>query len=234
MALPKLNDVPKYDIVIPSTGVKTKFRPFLVKEEKVLLIAMESEDKQQMISSIMDTLEACVENVNRSKLTSFDIEYMFTKIRTKSVGETTDIGHKCKHCSHVNDITINLDKIELTKPKLKSNKVDLGNNIFLEMSYPTYNEILNSDENSSKTEQMFSTIRMCMKTLYTEEEKIDLKETPKEELDAFIESMSAQQLKLVTEFVDDIPKLKHVQKYNCVECKKENELIIEGFENFFA
>lgn len=234
MALPKLNDVPKYDVEIPSSKTKTKFRPFLVKEEKVLLLAMESEDKNHILSSIMDTLEACVDNINRNKLTSFDIEYLFTKIRTKSVGETADIGHKCKECNHVNEVKINLEKVQLTKQKLKTNKINLSDNLVLEMEYPYYHEILLADQNTTKTEQMFTTIKMCMKKLYTDDEAIDLRESTADELNEFIESMNSEQFKKVTSFIEDMPKLRYTDKYTCVKCKKENELILEGFENFFG
>lgn len=232
MALPKLNDVPKYDVVIPSTGVKTKFRPFLVKEEKVLLLAMESEDKNNILSAMMDTLEACVDKIDRVKLTSFDIEYLFTKIRTKSVGETAEVSLKCTHCEHVNSTTINLDKVELTKSDMKT-KIDLGNNITLEMQYPSYNEIMLLENSDSKTEQMFSSLKMCMKNLYTPDEIISLKESSDKELDEFIESMNTKQLKQLTEFVEKMPRLRYEGKYKCVSCKEENEILIEGFNNFF-
>src|SRR5210317_1903295 len=113
MALPKLNDTPKYDIVIPSTKANVKFRPFLVKEQKVLLIAMESQDQTQILNAIVDTIRACAQSdINVAKLTAFDIEYLFTKIRSKSVGEKATVAIKCSECEHSNKVDVNLDKID--------------------------------------------------------------------------------------------------------------------------
>lgn len=233
MALPKLNDVPKYDVIIPSTGKKTKFRPFLVKEEKVLLIAMESEDSNSILTAMMDTLEACVDKIDKNELTTFDIEYLFTRIRTKSVGESADIQLKCKTCEHLNPVSINLDEVRLTDTKLTNTKIDLGNNIILEMQYPSYAEMLKHKQSDSKTEQMFDTLRMCMKNLRTDEELISLKEITVKELNEFIESMNAQQFKELTSFIENMPRLQYNSNFKCQNCGNENDILIEGFDNFF-
>lgn len=234
MPLPKLNNTPKYEIIIPSDGNKTTYRPFLVKEEKILMIAMESEDKNHMLSSIMDTLEACVDNINRETLTSFDIEYLFTKIRTKSVGESATVQYKCKSCEHMHPLKINLDHVKLTESKNKSNKIDLGNSIFLEMKYPYYKDIITQKEDASPTEQMFSMLRICMNKIYTDDEIINLNESKPSEIDEFIESMNSKQLQQLTEFVESMPKLQFKSKFNCESCDTENEAVVEGFENFFG
>ena len=110
MALPKLNDKPKYEMKIPSTKEEVRFRPFLVKEEKVLMIAMESEDTRQILNAVVDTLDACIEGgVNKTKLTTFDVEYMFTKLRSKSVGEVATLAIECSHCNTKNEVTANLE-----------------------------------------------------------------------------------------------------------------------------
>lgn len=233
MALPKINDVPKYDVIIPSTGKKTKFRPFLVKEEKVLLIAMESEDSNNILTAMMDTLEACVDKIDRNELTTFDIEYLFTRIRTKSVGESADIQLKCKECTHLNPVSVNLDEVGLTDTDTKNTKIDLGNNIILEMQYPSYAEMLKHKQSESKTEQMFDTLRMCMKNLRTEDELISLKEITVKELNEFIESMNSQQFKELTAFVENMPRLRYSSEYICENCGEKNDVLIEGFDNFF-
>jgi hypothetical protein len=121
MALPKLNDTPKYDIVIPSTDKKVRYRPYLVKEEKVLMMAMESQDMNAILNAVVDTITACVqEPVEKDKLTIFDVEYMFTQIRAKSVGETSKVGIKCKHCETSNEVGIDVSSIKINVPKISN------------------------------------------------------------------------------------------------------------------
>jgi len=120
MALPKLNSSPKYEMTIPSSNARVNFRPFLMKEEKTLMIAMESQDPKTIMNSLLDTINACVvDKVNENKLTSFDVEYMFLQIRSKSVGETAKVGVKCSHCEHLNEIDVNLDEIKVDVPEVE-------------------------------------------------------------------------------------------------------------------
>lgn len=233
MALPKINDTPKYNVTIPSTGKRTRFRPFLVKEEKVLLLAMESQDKNQIIASIADTIEACVDDVKVNSMTSFDIEYLFIKLRSKAVGETSNIIFKCKECEAENEVSIEFDKIKVPKPK-NNTKIKLSDDITLEMKYPTYNDLLGVDEDLSQTDQLFNLIKMCMKTLHTEDERIDLKDESDQELTDFIESMNSGHLKQITDFIDAMPKLEYDTKFDCIKCKHTNSEKITRFEDFFV
>ena len=138
MALPKLNDAPKYEIAVPSTGQKVRYRPYLVKEEKVLMLAMESQDQRSALNAIVDTIESCVQDdLNTKDLTTFDVEYLFTQIRSKSVGETAKIGVTCTHCDQQNEIEIKLDDIKVGNPDGLETNIELTDNITLLMRWPS-------------------------------------------------------------------------------------------------
>ena len=144
MALPKLNDSPKYELVIPSTQKAVRFRPYLVKEEKVLMMAMESQDEAQVLGAITDTIAACVDdNIKISKLTTFDVEYMFIQIRAKSVGESIELNMACKECEHQTAVSVKLDDVKIDVPKV-SNMIELSDQISIEMRWPTYTAMLDS------------------------------------------------------------------------------------------
>ena len=235
MALPKLNDKPKYEVVIPSTQTKVKFRPYLVKEEKILMIAMESQDQRQMLNAVVDTIEACIEQpIKRAKLTVFDVEYLFTQIRAKSVGETAKVGLKCKECQHPNEITVKLDDIKVEIKKV-NNTLDLGNNIKLKMQWPMYEGVINIENLNpevSTTEQTFDMIIQCIESVQTEDELFNITEEPRDEVIAFIESLNTQQFMQIREFVESAPKMTHDVNYKCESCGTDNSVVLEGMNDF--
>jgi T4 bacteriophage base plate protein len=236
MALPKLNNNPKYDLVIPSTKKTVKFRPYLVKEEKILLLAMETKDAGQALNAVLDTIIACVdEKIDPNTLTTFDIEYMFVKIRSKSVGETSEVGIKCSECEHTNKVAVDLQSIEINVPETNF-MVPLTDDITIEMSYPHFRAMASNKKlinTSSATEQTFEMIMSVMKAIHTGEERIDLKDVSHKELEDFIESMTNEQLQKVRSFVETIPKMTHDVHFNCVQCSHGNTYTIEGMQNFF-
>lgn len=236
MALPKLNNTPKYDLVIPSTNKAVKFRPYLVKEEKILLLAMETKDAGQALNAVLNTIVACVDDsIDANSLTTFDIEYMFVKIRSKSVGETSEIGIKCSSCDHNNKVVVDLQSIEIAVPKADF-MVPLTDEITLEMSYPNFNSMANNKRltnSTSTTEQTFEMIMSVMKAIHTDEERIELKDVSHKEVEEFIESMTGDQLQKIRAFVDTIPKMTHDVHFNCVSCSHANTYTIEGMQNFF-
>lgn len=236
MALPKLNETPKYSMVIPSTGQTVRFRPFLVKEEKVMLIAMESDDQQQQLQSIVDTLEACVQgDVNWNMLTTFDIELMFNKLRAKSVGETAKVGIKCSNeeCNVDNEVVINVETMDIKMPDI-SNVIELDNTISIEMNWPSYKSVVATTAGKqTETEQTFNLLRHCIKAVVTESERIDLKNETAEEVDRFIESLNSEQFNKVKGFIDEMPAMKHPIEFTCPKCGTENKQILEGIQNFF-
>ena len=238
MALPQLkNDVPKYEMTIPSTGQAVKYRPFLVKEQKVLLVAFESQDNKQILNSMLDCLSNCIPEVNMSDLTTFDVDYMFTQIRSKSVGETSTIMHACKECNEENEVKIRLDeiKVQMSDNWKKVVDVEIDKNIIVELKYPSYKDMsyIKVDDNASDTEVMMDTITACMKAVKTEDEYLLIKDEPKEEVEKFVNSLTNQQLEKITNFASDAPKLMHTENYNCKKCDAENKIELSGLQDFF-
>jgi hypothetical protein len=236
MALPKLNNTPKYDLVIPSTGKRVKFRPYLTKEEKILLLAMETKDPAQALNAVLDTIVACVdEKIDPNSLTTFDIEYMFVKLRSKSVGETSEIGIKCTECDHTNKVAVDLSAIEVAVPKVDF-MVPLTDEITVEMSYPHFSAMANNKKlthSNSATEQTFEMIMSVMAAIHTNEERIDLKDVSHKEIEEFIDSTTDEQIRKIRAFVESIPKMTHDVSFKCESCHHSNTHTIEGMQNFF-
>ena len=237
MALPKLsNDRPIYEMVVPSTKETVKFRPFLVKEQKNLLVAFESKDQKQILNSMLACIESCVPGVNVMKLATFDVDYMFTQVRSKSVGETSKVLSACTNCNEENEVTINLNDIEVKSDGLKTEMIEITDDISIEMKYPTYEDTLSftqSDVEASASEMLFNSIASCLNAVQTKEENILLKHEPKEEIETFINSLTTAQLEKVTQFINKIPTLIHEQKYTCKKCGHENTLAMKGLQDFF-
>ena len=236
MALPKLNDTPKYSMTVPSTGQEVRFRPFLVKEEKVMLIALESEDQKQQLNSIVDTLKACIEDeVNFNTLTTFDVELMFNKLRAKSVGETAKIGLKCSNeeCKVDNEVVINVDSMDIEIPEV-SNIIELDDNISIEMTWPSWNSVMDTATSKmTESEQMFNVLNNCLVAVISNDERIDLKNESKKDIANFVDSMNSEQFVKVREYVEAMPSLKHPVEFNCSICEHENKTVLEGIQNFF-
>jgi len=238
MALPKLNESIKYTTKIPSNGKQVKFRPYLVKEEKILMMALESEDKKVALDAISDTIAACIdEDINVYNLPVFDIEYLFTQIRSKSVGESSNINIKCSECSTPNQVSVDLSKIKVAVPKTIK-PIKLTDDMTLTLKYPVLSEVTNTmldneKNNTSQTQQIFDLIAICLESLETEEEKISFADEPKEEVMAFLESFSNKQFEEVRKFVEDLPQMKHDVKFTCESCEHENEITLKGTNDFF-
>ena len=235
MALPKLNDTPKYSVDVPSMKKTVRFRPFLVKEEKVLLLAMESNEEDHILHAIMDTIGSCVvDELDIKKLTTYDIEYLFTKIRGKSVGETTTVNIACEACETNNEIMIPLDDIKVVDDGEINPEIELMPNMILEMRHPSYHELYNDPEikDGATAAQTFAMIRHCMKSLKTEEENINLQAEDVKSVDEFIESMNTEQFELVREFVENIPTMKHNVEFDC-SCGHKNNIELKGMQSFF-
>jgi len=235
MALPKLNDSPKYDLVIPSSKQKVRYRPYLVKEEKVLMMAMESQDMNAVLNTVVDTIVACVdEPIEKKKLAVFDVEYMFTQIRSKSVGETSKVGVKCEHCETSNDIEVDVSSIVIDVPEVE-NMIQVTPEITLEMRWPSYNDIMDlgiTDEKSMATKS-FAMIGKCIASIHTEDERIDTKDVSDKELEEFIDSMTNEQFQKISSYIEKMPKLKHDIHFDCSECGQGNDITLQGMTDFF-
>lgn len=237
MALPRLNESPQYELVIPSSGETVKYRPFLVKEQKVLLIAYESKDQRQIIDAIMNCIASCLqEDIDVSKLSTFDADYIFTKIRSKSVGEKINVTAKCGECDHKSDAEINLENIQL-QGDMKPSVIQLTDNIHLKMKYPSYREFINNDKimtEELRTESVFEMLASCIDSVMTEEENIQLKDEPKEEIERFINSLTGEQFATVRTFVESMPKIILDFEFTCEACNKVNQHRLEGLQDFFS
>ena len=237
MALPRLNENPQYELVIPSTKEKVNFRPFLVKEQKVLLIAYESQDRKQILSAMLNTLENCIhENSDVKKLSTFDVDYMFTMIRSKSAGETTTLLFKCKECQTENEVVIKLDEIGVDV-KEQNMRIDLTDKIAVKMRYPSYEFFLNNsilmDESKTQSELLLASIVGCLEAVETEEERIDLSDESEEEINQFLESLTASQFEKISEFAVNLPAMTKNIEYTCNNCGTKNERMLRGLEDFF-
>ena len=231
MALPILNDTPKYELTIPSSNKNVRFRPYLVKEEKVLLMANESNDRNTIMSAMTDTVLACLQgDVTREELTMFDLEYMFIKIRAKSVGETVQLYYLCQECDEQNTVDVNLDEV-VCETNQTEGMIQLTEDITLEMAYPSYTDF--NLETSDETEMGFEIIAQSIKTVLTEEERIDLSEESKENVKEFLESMTTAQFDKVAEFVRGMPSVKYESSFVCQSCGTHNKFEVRGMHNFF-
>ena len=233
MALPKLNSEPKYELIIPSLKKKVKFRPFLVKEEKVIMIAMESGDQKDALNAILDTISVCIQDkINLNTLTTFDVEYLFLQLRAKSIGETAKVNIKCTKCGTPNTVSIKLDDINIELPEIE-NTVKLDEKVSVELQWPPFKGLTEVNTDNS-TESAFEMIANCIKIIYTEDERINVSEVSKEEIKEFLESMNSEQFSKLRDYIDQLPKLKHDVAFCCKNCATSNNVTLEGVESFLS
>ena len=239
MPLPKIA-TPVYELELPSTGQTIEYRPFLVKEEKVLVIALESEDTKQITTAIKNVIKNCIrtKGVKVEDLPTFDIEYLFLNIRGKSVGEEIEVNVTCPDDGVTQvPITINLDDIQVQKNEEHSNRIKVDDNIMMEMKYPSLDQFIknNFDFNEKNAmDQSFDLIATCIDKVFTEEEVWAVEDCSKKEIVDFLEQMNSSQFKEIEKFFETMPKLSHSIKVKNPKTKKENEVVIEGLAGFFA
>ena len=238
MALPKLNTV-KYELTVPSTGKKLKFRPFLVKEQKTLMIAQESEDEVVIQNALADVISACTfDKIDPWNIPSFDLEYIFLKVRGKSIGELLEISVLCPDDMETRvPIKINLEEIAVTIDDEHTNMISLDENIKMVMKYPTLKDVtkaLGEEEGVSQTEQMFKMVKMCVSEIHDGEtiySHVDISST---DLEEFIDGMSTGHLEKVNNFFDTMPKLFHTVTVKNPNTEVESEITLQGFDDFFV
>ena len=243
MSLPKLN-VPVYEAMLPSTETVIKYRPFLVKEEKILLTAMESEDEKSISIAIKQIINNCVQGkLDVDRLPTFDIEYLFLRLRAKSVGEVVKIGLKpfpCPQnegelCEKTTEVEINLEEVKVIKNEKHTNKIMLDDNIGIMLSYPNIEKLQDvMGSKKSQTTQGMDMIKESVSMIFTEEETHDKGSFNEKELDEFLDSLNTQQFTLIRNFFDTMPVLKHTVKYNCETCGEKKETTVQGLNSFFG
>jgi len=242
MSLPKLN-VPVYEAILPSTESVIKYRPFLVKEEKILMTAMEAGDNAAMQTAVRQIITNCVqEKIDIESLPTFDIEYLFLRLRAKSVGEEVTIGlqpwgcpqNDGKLCKFTTEVSVNLEEVKVEKTENHTNKIMLTDSIGIMMSYPSL-EVLNQfKETATESEIGMKLMKDAISMIFTEEETHERDSFTEEELDDFIDSLTSDQFVKLREFFDTMPSLKHTAKYTCKTCGEEKETTIQGLESFFG
>ena len=237
MALPKLN-VPVYEAILPSTEKVIKYRPFLVKEEKLLLTAQESGD-DAVLPAVKQIIKNCVQGeLDVNNMPIFDIEYLFLRLRAKSVGEEATLGLKpwgCpqndgKLCNLSTEVVINLEDVKVIKDEKHTSKIMLDDKIGIMMKYPDISQV---GIKGSDSEMGMNIIKGCIKMIFTEDETYESDSFTDKELDEFIDSLNTKQMEKIRNFFTTMPTLKHTVKYTCKTCNEEKETTVQGLNSFF-
>ena len=239
MPLPKIS-TPTYELELPSTEQSINYRPFLVKEEKLLVIALESEDTKQITTAIKTVIKNCIltKDIKVETLPTFDIEFLFLNIRGKSVGEQVDVNIICPDDNETNvSISINLDDIKVQKNEEHTNKIKVDPTIMMEMKYPSLEQFIKNNfdfNNQNAMDQSFDLIASCIDKIYTEDEVWSTSDVTKKEVTEFLESMNSSQFKDIEKFFETMPKLSHKIQITNPKTKVESEVVLEGLASFFA
>tara|TARA_Y100001951_G_scaffold20689_1_gene15659 strand:+ start:2264 stop:2983 length:720 start_codon:yes stop_codon:yes gene_type:complete len=239
MPLPKIN-TPTYELTLPSNNKKIKYRPFLVREEKILIMALETENSEDISNSVVDILSECIltKGVDVTKLATFDIEYLFLNVRSKSVGETVEVNIVCPDDNKTSvQMEINLDSIKVQKTRGHKNIIKLDDQYSLKLKYPSLDEFIgnNFDTNESNmVDKSLNMISSCIEMVYDEEESWDASDSTKEELEEFVEQLNSKQFKAIEKFFETMPKLSHKVKVTNPATGVESEVVLEGLASFFT
>ena len=239
MPLPKVN-TPTYELVLPSTGKKVKYRPFLVREEKILIMALETEDIKQITQAVVDILTECIltKGIKFENLSTFDIEYLFLNIRAKSVGETVEVNIICPDDNKTSvTVSIDIDSIKVKKNRKHKNIIKLDDNLSLKLKYPSLDQFIGSNFESKDDQSISSTLKVitsCIDVIYTEEESWVGSDSTQKELEEFIDQLNTKQFQLIEEFFNTMPKLSHPVKVKNPVTEVESTVVLEGLAAFFS
>ena len=231
---------PTYELELPSTGKKIKYRPFLVKEEKLLVLALETEDTKQISTAIKTVLKNCIQSrgVKIDSLPTFDIEYLFLNIRGKSVGEEVEVNLIAPDDEETQvPVTISIDDIKIQKSEEHNSKVKLDNTLMMEMKYPSLDQFIKSNFDFTEEvsmDQSFDLIASCIDKIYNQEEVWSTSDCTKKEVKEFLEQMNSMQFKEIEKFFETMPKLSHSVTFTNPKTKVESTVVLEGLSSFFA
>ena len=234
MALP-MQATPIYTCELPSDKREVKFRPFLVKEQKYLMVARESEDSGEILEAIKQLIMSVTSHtVDPSKLPTFDLEYLFLKIRAKSVGENTTVVLACDKtdCKGTAQVEINIDKIEMDTSEIKDSKIMLNESVGVELKFPTANDLAKVAE-LEEADQVIELIKVCIASIFDDENIYDMRDTSDQELTEFVEGLTMAQVEEMTDFIRSAPSLEHKVSYTCNTCNEKGERVLKGLVNFF-
>ena len=237
MPLPKIN-TPTYELSLPSNGKKIKYRPFLVREEKILIMALETENQKQITNAVVEILDACImtRGIKIQTLATFDIEYIFLNVRSKSVGETINVNIICPDDEKTSvEVPIDLESIKVKKDKSHTNIVKIDDNLSLKLKYPSMDQFIESNfESSDDTiKNTMKVITSSIDMIFSEEESWNASESTPKELEEFIEQLNSKQFQTIEKFFDTMPKLSHRVKVTNPKTNVESTVILEGLAAFF-
>ena len=237
MALPKIS-TPTYELTVPSTGKNIRYRPFLVKEEKILIIAMESQSEKQIAQAVTDVLSNCIltKGVDVNNLSTFDIEFLFLNIRGKSVGETVDVMITCPDDNETKvPVQVNLDDIKVITNESHKRDIPLDGSLTMRMKYPAMGEFVKINFNTKmQVDDTFDLVISCIEQVFSEEESWAASDCTKKELNEFLEQLDSNQFKKIEQFFETMPKLSHTIKVTNPKTKVVNNIVLEGLNAFFV
>ncbi len=239
MPLPKIS-TPTYELELPSTGQEIQYRPFLVKEEKLLVLALESENTKEITTAIKNVIKSCIQtkNIKVESLPTFDIEYLFLNIRGKSVGEEIEVNVICPDDGETYvPVKINIDEIQVQKNEEHTNKIQVDDNIVMQMKYPSLDQFIKNNfdfSGDTNMDQSFDLVASCIDKIFNEEEVWTAGDVTKKELIDFLEQMNSAQFKQIEKFFETMPKLSHSVKVKNPKTEVESEVVLEGLSSFFA
>ena len=240
MPLPKVS-TPTFDLVLPSNGKKIKYRPFLVREEKILIMALESEDMKQITNAVVQILSACIltRGVKIQNLATFDIEYLFLNVRAKSVGENVEVNITCPDDDKTSvQVSIDIDTIKVQKDEKHKSTIKLDDNLSIKLKYPSLDQFIESNfeagDEKDNINNTLSMITSCIDMIYNEEESWNGSDSTKKELGEFIDQLNTKQFKMIEDFFTTMPKLSHKVKVTNPQTKVESEVVLEGLAAFFS
>ncbi|MCJ7714632.1 gp26 family baseplate hub assembly chaperone [Candidatus Bathyarchaeota archaeon] len=239
MPLPRIA-TPTYELELPSTEQTIKFRPFLVKEEKLLVIALESEDTKQITNAIKTVIKNCIETkgIKVETLPTFDIEYLFLNIRAKSVGEEIEVNIICPDDEETSvSVKINVDDIKVQTNEDHTNRIKLDDTLMMEMKYPSLEQFIKNNfdiSTNSAIDQSFELVASCVDKIYNEDDVWAAADVTKKELMDFLDQMNTSQFKQIEKFFETMPKLSHTIKVKNPNTEVESEVVLEGLSSFFA
>jgi hypothetical protein len=239
MPLPKIS-APTYELELPSTSQVIQYRPFLVREEKLLVLALESEDTKQITTAIKTVIKNCIltKNIKVESLPTFDIEYLFLNIRGKSVGEELEVNIICPDDEQTTvPVTIDIDDIQVQKNDKHKTQIKIDDSIMMEMKYPSLDQFIKSNfdfTGNSNMEQSFDLVASCVDKIYTENEAWSSSDVTKKEIVEFLDQMNSSQFKMIEEFFDTMPKLSHEIKVTNPNTGVESTVVLEGLSSFFV
>lgn len=233
MNLPKI-ETPKYELTVPSTGKIVNYRPFLVKEEKILLIAQESEDEASLIGAMKDIIASCTfGEVNAGGLTSFDLEYIFIKIRSKSVGEEAEIGLQCDACGETNQVLVNLDDIEVPEVKPLPKKIQLTETVGIVPRHITVDKLIEISQARNEGETIIGTLAASIESIYDEKNVYPVDEASASDITEFVESLNKDHIEELEKVISSAPEVKQTIHFTCTKCGEKNTTTLRGLQNFF-